>query len=115
MITKARDHKRTSHEKLRDGNGIVEMLHFLDQEGSFGSGRLFSLATLPPGASIGMHKHEGEYELYYILKGVAHVMDNDVPGILETGDCMICADGDSHSIENRGAEEVQALFLIIFT
>jgi mannose-6-phosphate isomerase-like protein (cupin superfamily) len=115
MITKARDLARTSGSNLRGGNGTIDMLHIIKGEESFGTGRLFALATLPPGASIGAHKHEGEYEIYYILQGTAHVMDNDVPGVLETGDCMVCKDGDSHSIENRGDIDVQALFLVINT
>lgn len=113
MIKKASAQQRTSGTEMRGGKGTVDMTHFLEQAESHGAGRLFAVATIPPGASIGMHPHVGEYEVYYILEGVAHVMDNDVPGVLEPGDCMVCEDGDSHSIENRGDRDVKALFLIL--
>lgn len=115
MIKKASALRHSADSNLRGGAGTVAMTHFLEKADSFGAGRLFSIATLPPGASIGMHKHEGEYEIYYILKGTAQVMDNDVPGVLDAGDCMICLDGDSHSIENSGAEDLVALFLVLYT
>lgn len=115
MIKKAGELRHSADSNMRGGNGTVEMIHFMEKADSFGTGRLFSLATLPPGASIGTHKHEGEFEIYYILKGTAHVMDNDAPGILEPGDCMVCLDGDSHSIENRGDTPVEALFLVLHT
>lgn len=99
---------------MRGGAGTVEMVHFLEKEESFGKGRLFSVAVIPPGASIGKHTHTGDFEIYYILKGVAHVMDNDAPAVLEPGDRMLCVEGDSHSIENRGTETVECLCIVLY-
>ena len=115
MIKRAKDLRNSSDEKLRGGNGVVNMIHFFEKAENPAVGRLFAKATLPSGSSIGKHKHEGEFEIYYILKGTAHVMDNDKPGVLEPGDCMVCLDGDTHSIENRGTEPVEALFLVLNT
>lgn len=115
MIKKAADLKKMRATGMRGGNGTVDMTHFLEEAESFGTGRLFAIATMPPGSSIGKHMHEGNFEIYYILKGAAHVMDNDEPGILEAGDVMVCEDGDTHSIENRGDEDLVALFLVIYT
>ena len=115
MITKAKDLRRSSFDKLRNGKGVVEMLNFFEEEQSGGVGRLFSVATLAPGVSIGEHKHEGNFEIYYIFQGSAQVTDNGVPGVLEPGDMMLCKDGDSHSIENKGTEDLVVLFLVLYT
>jgi Mannose-6-phosphate isomerase len=114
MIKKAKDMRRTAQEKLRGGNGTVHMTHFLEPEESFETGRVFALATLPPGAGIGEHTHEGEYEIYQMLKGTASITDNGVPALLEEGDCMVCKNGDRHSIENKTNEDIQVLFLVIY-
>ncbi|MDR1519270.1 MAG: cupin domain-containing protein [Planctomycetota bacterium] len=114
MITKAKEHRRSQHEKLREGKGKLEMIHFLEEAGSFGSGRMFARAVIPPGSSIGEHPHNGEFELYYMLDGTAQVTDNGVPGVLETGDVMICKDGDRHSIENKSDKDIEILFLILY-
>lgn len=114
MIMKAKTHRRSQHPNLRDGKGTVEMIHFFEKELARGAGQLFSVAVIPPGASIGTHTHEANFEIYYILKGTAHVTDNGEPGIMETGDSMHCRQGDNHSIENRGNEDVHCLCLVLF-
>ena len=113
MITKAKDLRHSAAPNLRGGNGVVEMLNFFEKDQAGGAGRLFSVTTLRPGVSIGEHRHEGEFEIFYILKGTLNVTDNGVPGVLEEGDVMLCKDGDSHSVENRSAGDVTALFLIL--
>ena len=115
MIVKAKDLKKTAPENLREGKGVINMTHFLNPEDSCDTGRLFSIATIPPGASIGKHEHINEFEIYYMLEGTANVMDNDQPGVLEAGDCMICKDGDSHSIENVSDKDAKLIFVVLFT
>ena len=115
MLIKAKDHRKSQHEKLRGGNGKLEMTHFLEEAGSFGTGRVFARAVMPPGTSIGEHPHNGEFEAYYLLKGTAHITDNGQPGVLEAGDTLICKDGDRHSIENRSDQDIEILFLVLYT
>ena len=114
MIKRAKDMRRTSQDNLRGGNGTVHMTHMIDAEESCDTGRVFAIATLPPGASIGEHVHEGEYEIYQMLKGTASVTDDGVPQTLNEGDCMVCHNGHRHSIENKTNEDIQVLFLVIF-
>lgn len=114
MIKKAGAMRRTSQDNMRGGNGTVSMLHYLDPAEARDKGRLFAIATLPPGASIGKHTHEGEFEIYHVLKGTATVTDNDVPAILEAGDCMVCYNGDNHSIANNTDADLEVLFTILF-
>ena len=115
MITRAAEHRKTTLENARGGNGIIPLTHFLNPEDSAGTGRLFAVATIPPGASIGKHAHEGEYEVYYVLKGTVEVLDNDQPATMNAGDCMLCRDGDSHRIENKSSETAEVLFLIVLS
>ncbi|MCC8191083.1 MAG: cupin domain-containing protein [Planctomycetes bacterium] len=114
MIKRSKDMRRTSQDNLRGGNGTVHMTHFLDPEEACEKGRMFAIATLPPGASIGKHTHEGEYEIYQMLKGTATITDNGVEDTLAAGDCMVCYNGDNHSIENRTNEDIQVLFIVLF-
>lgn len=115
MITRASELTKTAPENLRGGNGVINMIHFLNPEDSYNTGRMFSVATIPPGSSIGKHIHEGEFEIYYVLKGTVSVMDNDQPDVMNAGDCMICRDGDTHSIENKSNEDAEVLFVVLFT
>ena len=115
MITKSKDLRVSEHDKLRDGNGKIYMQHFMEEADSGGTGRLFVMATIPPGSSIGPHTHVGDFDAYYVLDGNVEVTDNGVPGTLAPGDFMICKDGDSHSVENKSDKDAKIIMLVIYT
>jgi quercetin dioxygenase-like cupin family protein len=114
MITKKSERPVTVNENMRGGNGLVTIEHLLDKNGMYEKGRLYAKVTLKPGCSIGNHVHEGEMEAFYILKGVATYDDNGAPTALGVGDVAVTADGQSHSIANKGAEDVEMIALILF-
>lgn len=101
-------------EHLRGGEGAVTFHEFLSKDESFGTGRLFSRSVLPAGASIGEHRHEGEFEVYYVLSGEAEVVDNGKKALLGPGDMHLCASGESHSLKNPGPGELEVLMLILY-
>ena len=92
-------------EEFRGGNGVTELRHLLSAEELGKAGRLFAHAVLHPGASIGYHKHEGEYEVYYILDGTAKLTQDDEVYELHAGDMSLCPPGSSHGIENCMADK----------
>ena len=69
MIRKAADCKKVYNEKMRGGNGTVEITSFATPEELNNKGRLFANITLKPGCGIGYHVHEAESELFYVMKG----------------------------------------------
>lgn len=115
MIKRHAELKRDPQKEFRGGKGTVVLEHFMDMQMANGAGRLFSKSILPPGASVGVHKHEGDFEVYYILEGKALVNDNGVEVELGPGDINYCADGDSHGIENIGATDLTYIAIILFT
>lgn len=115
MIKRAADIRHNDEVRLKGGSGVIEIVNFLEKDESQGAGRLFAVSIIPPGGSIGYHKHEGDFEIYYFLKGVAHVCDDGEDAVLSPGDCMVCYDGHSHSIENRGEENLEYIALILYS
>ena len=98
---------------LQNGKGTIEKRTFLENEDAAGAGRLFAIMTIQPGDSIGYHSHQNEYEVYYILKGRAKIVDDGETYELEEGDMMQCKSGSSHSIENVGEGPLEHLALIL--
>ena len=49
-------------ENMRGGQGTVAVKHLLNPDEMLGKGRLFAQNTVPPGASIGLHRHQGDSE-----------------------------------------------------
>ena len=114
MIRSAGEQTVRVRENVRGGEGNIHFHDFLTAEDAFGAGHLFSKTVLPAGASIGEHRHEGEFEVYYILSGAAEVNDNGTLVMLGAGDTHLCASGESHAIRNPGPEALEVIMLILY-
>ena len=116
MYKRAGDQKIIVHQDFRGGKGEIVMTRFLaDEPYAAACGRLFAKTTIPPGASIGQHAHQGDFECYYILSGQAKVWDNGLEVLLTDGDVHVCENGNSHGIENVGQQELTYIALILYS
>ncbi len=61
---------------------------------------------LVPGASIGMHTHETNSEVVFVLSGKGTMIFDDTKEILNAGDCHYCPMGHSHSFINESDEDL---------
>lgn len=61
---------------------------------------------LIPGASIGMHTHEVNEEVIYILQGNAKFLYDDTVEYVKVGECHYCPKGHSHSFINETNEDI---------
>jgi mannose-6-phosphate isomerase-like protein (cupin superfamily) len=93
--------KSETKVKMRDGEGSVNFTYLVDCEKEKNI-RMLAEAALPPGASIGYHRHDNETEYYLILSGTGEVNDNGTVKPVKAGDAMITGNGASHSIMNTG-------------
>lgn len=62
---------------------------------------------LAPGASIGMHTHEGNSEIMFITRGSGFVLFDGKRIRLTAGDVHYCPSGHSHSLVNDSDEELE--------
>lgn len=114
MIRKAADCKKVYNEKMRGGNGTVEITNFATPAELNDKGRLFANITLNPGCSIGYHVHENESELFYLIKGEAIYNDNGTEYPVTAGDVMVCPAGSGHAVANNGTEVVELCAVIVY-
>ncbi len=115
MIRKKDECQKELRERMRDGNGIVEITNFIQSpEEMSGKGRMFSRITLKPGCSIGFHVHETDSELFYFLSGTAKYNDNGEIRDVEAGDVTLCPAGTGHGVENASDELVEIIAVIVY-
>lgn len=114
MIRKLTDFKMEVINELKGGKGYVTVINFFETEDFLGKGRLYGKSIIRPGNSIGYHTHQGDQEAYFILKGKALYKENGKDTVLEPGDLAICRDGESHSIEASGEEDLEYIMLILY-
>jgi len=113
MIRKPDQMRSELREKMRGGEGIVNVIHLLNKEDFAARIRLCGRLVIPPGASIGMHQHDGEDEIYIIEKGAGMLDDGKTNTPVAAGDAILTGRGDSHSIRNSGTDDLVILAVII--
>lgn len=64
-------------------------------------------ASLAPGATIGVHIHETNSEIIFMLKGTGVVLYDDGREVLSAGSCHYCPKGHSHSLRNESDEVIE--------
>ncbi|MCR5825587.1 MAG: cupin domain-containing protein [Oscillospiraceae bacterium] len=92
--------------RLRDGEGIVHRHKYEDD-----AARIMIL-TLEPGASIGRHTHDADYEVFYGISGKGKVLYEDTEEPMLPGTCHYCPQGHTHSLVNDG-DEPMSVFAIV--
>ena len=114
-MVRAKNEQAIEFKCIRSGNGETEMRKILNSvEELYGKGRMFNHMILAPGRSIGEHRHEGDNEIFYFLKGSGVYTDNGTPVRVFPGDTAICNDGDTHSLVNDGDEPLEFIALILY-
>ena len=93
------------HFKGGTGEALVRTV-FSDE-----MGRVVS-QTLPVGASIGLHTHEGNCEIIHVLSGSGVCHDDGQDVALRAGMTHYCPEGHSHGIDNDGAEPLVLLAVL---
>ncbi len=113
MIKKKTEQDVEKRENMRGGTGEVTIRHYLKPDEIKARTRLCAELFLPPGASIGVHDHVDEDEIYIIRKGRGLMNDGGKEFPVEAGDAILTGQGASHSIKNTGAEDLVVTAVII--
>ena len=87
-------------EGFKGGIGITNLRKFENELGKIIMGRL------EPGATIGLHTHETNSEVIYIISGTADFIYDEGTEMVGTGGCHYCPKGHSHSMINNGKEDI---------
>lgn len=115
MFKRASEMSHVFTEHQMGGEGTCEVINILEGEELHNASPFVGVTRVPVGATIGMHKHVGDFETYYILRGKARVTVEDTTVDLEPGDATQCEDGESHCIANIGDEELVYISVKMFS
>lgn len=88
------------------GRGPIRFSRLLASS-EFESGLDFvDLTVVPPGSTIGRHRHEGTEELYYIASGSPTIAVNGERRRLHSNDVAVVRDGQWHELVNDTGSDV---------
>ena len=72
-----------------------------------------SMMRIQPGTFNGMHTHETDSEILYIVSGTATIKNSDgSEDVLSAGEVSYCPKGTGHSVINTGSDEL-VLFSVV--
>ncbi|MBU5336648.1 cupin domain-containing protein [Intestinibacter bartlettii] len=97
---------------IEGGKGEIDRELLIEGEELQNKAKVFAKLTVPVGASVGLHEHTEDYEVYYILSGKGKVLDGDEIVEVNSGD-VVYAINTKHYIENIGDEDLVFLAVII--
>jgi len=101
------------NEREQGGVGVTEIAHMFTDADLPAASRLFALIALEPGASIGVHQHVGEDEVYFLVRGEATLVEGGVRTQLHSGDAHLVKSGGFHGIENTGNQRLEFIAVIV--
>ena len=95
------DHmEEKANPRFKGGEGIAYLKKYENELGKIIMGRL------EPGSTIGLHTHETNSEIIYIVSGKADFIYDDSTESVGAGGCHYCPKGHSHSMINNGNEDL---------
>lgn len=113
MVIRKENQRLQVRDNVRGGNGRLENRHIVEPDAMFGSATLFSEFFFDPGDSIGVHAHDSDAEVYYMLEGTLTLIEDGVETELHEGDASYAHSGTSHAIENRTDKPAKMLAVIL--
>jgi mannose-6-phosphate isomerase-like protein (cupin superfamily) len=100
-------------ERLRGGEGTIQIKNLFKAGDLKGKTRLIAEITIPVGGSIGFHQHDQEEEIFYFLSGQGRVKDQDELKEVVSGDALVTGGGQGHSVENIGSDPLVIMAVIL--
>jgi mannose-6-phosphate isomerase-like protein (cupin superfamily) len=101
-------------EHCHDGVGTIDWIEVLGGRDVPGRHlRFMHDDILPPGTSIGIHRHEDDEEYYYILSGHGVMTLDGQRHEVGPGDITAVFPGGEHGLENNGEEPLRILVISV--
>ena len=98
-------------QNMHGGKGTARYRRALPPEVFFTNWSYVDHLVLPPGASVGRHRHEGVEEFYYVMSGQGIARVNDETAVVRKGDAVPLLLSEVHSFENDSTLDLQLLIV----
>lgn len=91
---------------FKGGQGSLDTRNYVDDD------MRIMYSTLRPGAMTGLHTHEGNCEVVYVVSGVATFHYDDTIEEVHVGQVHYCPQGHTHYMENRTDHDLVYLAIV---
>lgn len=92
-----------------DGEGRISFVRPFDDADFESSLSFVDYVEIPPGASIGLHTHGENEEVYFIVEGQGRMTTNEESYEVKGGDLVINRRGWRHGLANNSGADLRVL------
>ena len=96
----------TANQNFKGGEGVTYTRMFNDELNRI------VMCRLPKGSSIGLHTHETNSEIIYVIAGQAKIILDGTEEIYEPGQGHYCPKGHAHTTISIGDDDLVMLGII---
>jgi quercetin dioxygenase-like cupin family protein len=96
-------------QSIHSGKGVGKNARVFDASDFDTPLRFINYVELEPGATIGVHRHGANEEVYVVLAGNGVMIVNEERRAVKTGDIIVNKPGWEHGIENTSSERLAIL------
>jgi mannose-6-phosphate isomerase-like protein (cupin superfamily) len=94
-----------------EGVGTIGFARLTDRFPMRGQWEFVDFASVPPGATVGLHEHAADEELYVVLRGTGLVTVDGTDHRLDARSVLVNPPHATHGIRNDGAEPLEFVVL----
>lgn len=102
------DIEKVKVDSLRGGEGFV----YLQKVPTLVNMKMYAKITIPMGSSIGVHTHQEDEEVIYVLKNKGILIIDNKEYEISEGMISLCKKGRNHSIKNIFPEDLELLAVV---
>ncbi len=95
--------------RMLGGKGTAKYRRALPPEVFYTNWSYVDHVVLPEGSSVGLHRHEGVEEFYYVINGEGKAIVGKESAPIKSGDAVPVFLGEAHSFENTGSKELELM------
>jgi quercetin dioxygenase-like cupin family protein len=93
------------------GEGFIYWYRAFDESDFNSKWEFVDWVSIPPNCSVGIHKHDGNEEMYFVVNGTGLMTVDGEERIVTRGDVVLTKSGSSHGLKNNSNEDID-LFVV---
>ena len=98
-------------ENSHEGKGVVDLYEIWGGADFKSAVDFMDRVVVPPGSTIGFHKHDQNEEMYVVLEGQGLMTIEDEETIVSKGDMILNPAGGRHGLVNDSSKNIDILVI----